>query len=279
MDGLEQNTRDKDASSTQKKTVSRVRGIDRVVHILDHLHHHGRPMRINEIAKGIKAPRSTVYEIVDLLIKENILAVFDEEGRVFLGRKLYYFGLAYADKFDLTREAEKHLDTLTEKTGETSQLCLMEGSKYAVVMMKHGARHFKVSSHAGDFIPVPWTASGRLLMSHLSIKEIRDLVPESDFVLPDGAQMSIEAFYEEIREVGPTGFYSCDTLVDSYTHCFAASVINEQRECVATLCLVVPREEAYRRYDELKAALVGEAKTLSHSLGGRGPVNLHLEIA
>jgi DNA-binding IclR family transcriptional regulator len=209
-------------------------------------------------------------------MNENILEVFDDEGRVFLGRRLYYFGIAYTEKFDLTREAEPHLKALTEKTGETSQLCMIEGNKYAVVMMKHGARHFKISSNVGEIIPLPWTASGRLLLSHHGADDIHAMIPEEDFVLPNGEHLSTEAFFNEIREAGPTGFYSCDTSVDSYTHCFAASVINERRECVATLCLVVPREEAYRRYDQLKEALVEEAQALSSSLGGRGPVDLRL---
>ncbi len=267
------------AIEPEGKPAARIRGIDRVIHMLEHLYHHGRPMRINEIARGIGAPRSTVYEIADRLMKEKILEVFDDEGRVFLGRRLYYFGLAYTEKFDLTREAEPHLKVLTEKTGETSQLCMIEGNKYAVVMMKHGDRHFKISSNVGETIPLPWTASGRLLLSHLAADEIQDMIPEEDFVLPNGNLLSTDAFFAEIRESGRSGFYSCDTSVDSYTHCFAASVINERRECIATLCLVVPREEAYRRYDTLKGALVEEARALSNSLGGRGPVELRLEVA
>lgn len=246
----------------------RARGIARVVHILDYLYHQGRPLRINEIAKGIGAPRSTVYEIADHLLQEQLLEVFDDEGRVFLGRRLYFYGLAYTERFDLTREAGKRLKALTEKTGETSQLCMMQGNKYAVIMMDHGVRHFKISSNVGETIPLPWTASGRLLPSHLTDEQIVDLIPEVDFILPDGRRLPTGEFLDQVRAAAAVGFFSCDTIVDSYTHCFAASVINERRECVATLCLVVPREDAYRRFDTLKEALVGEARTLSDVLRG-----------
>jgi DNA-binding IclR family transcriptional regulator len=248
----------------------RARGIDRVVHILDYLYRQGRPLRVNEIAKGIGAPRSTVYEIADHLLEEQMLEVFDDEGRVFLGRRLYFYGLAYADRFDLTREASKHLKILTEKTGETSQLCVMQGNQYAVIMMDHGVRHFKISSNVGETIPLPWTASGRLLVSHLTDGDVLKLIPERDFILPDGRPLPTKEFLDQVRAAGDVGFFSCDTIVDSYTHCFAASVINEKRECVATLCLVVPREDAYRRFDALKSALTGEAEALSNVLrGGR----------
>ncbi len=250
------------------KGAPRARGIDRVVHILDYLYHQGRPLRVNEIAKGIGAPRSTVYEIADHLLQEQMLEVFDDEGRVFLGRRLYFYGLAYTERFDLTREAGKHLKILTEKTGETSQLCVMQGNKYAVIMMDHGVRHFKISSNVGETIALPWTASGRLLVSHLTDGEILKLIPPEDFTLPDGRPLPTTKFLDEVRAAGEVGFFSCDTIVDSYTHCFAAAVINEKRECVATLCLVVPREDAYRRFDALKAALTGEAEALSNVLRG-----------
>ena len=74
-------------------------------------------MRINEIAKEIGAPRSTVYEIADRLVKENILEVFDEEGRVFLGRKLYYFGISYAENFDLTPQGRQASEGTDRKHG------------------------------------------------------------------------------------------------------------------------------------------------------------------
>ncbi len=254
-------------SSPQK--ARRARGIDRVIEILEYLHKARRPLRLNEIAKGVGAPRSTVYDIAEHLLKARMLEFFDDDGRVFLGRKLYYLGLAYTEEFDLTREARKHLRALTETTGETSQLCMIEGDKYLVSMMNHGVRHFKISSDVGEGIPIPWTASGRLLLSHLPDREILDLIPAEDYGLPDGETLSPAGFLGQIREAGPSGFFSCDSVLDTFTHCFAASVTNERHECVATLCLVVPREDARRRYDELKRVLLDEAAILTRTLGGR----------
>ena len=248
----------------------RIRGIDRLVHMLDYLHRNGRPMRINEIAKGIGAPRSTVYEIAERLLKEQILETFDDEGRVFLGRKLYYFGIAYTQTFDLTRKAQQHLRALTRKTGETSQLCVVQGAKYAVAMMNGGVRHFKISSTVGETIPLPWTASGRLLVAHLADTQILELIPDGDFVLPDGERLAPDDFLAQVHAARSPRYFSCDTCVDSYTHCFAASVIDDSGTCVATLCLVVPRSEAHQRNDELRMALVEEARDLSSALGAGG---------
>jgi DNA-binding IclR family transcriptional regulator len=49
--------------------------------------------------------RSSVYELVNLLIRQGVLEYRGDDGRVFLGRKLYFLGTAYAEQFDLMPEA------------------------------------------------------------------------------------------------------------------------------------------------------------------------------
>lgn len=68
----------------------RMRGLDRAFEILDFLRERRKPARPNEIAVGIGAPKSTAYELVNLLLKLGALEHTDDDGRVYLGRKLYF---------------------------------------------------------------------------------------------------------------------------------------------------------------------------------------------
>jgi DNA-binding IclR family transcriptional regulator len=254
-------------SGEQRAALPRARGIDRVVHILEYLYRQSKPLRPNEIATGIGAPKSTVYEIVNRLLDARILETFETEGRVFLGRRLHYYGAAYLGVFDLAREAGRFLAALREETRETSQLCLLEGDKYTVALMEEGARHFKISSDLGRKIPITWTASGRVFVAGMSDTEILRFVPEEDFVLPDGKRLPTETFLRQVRQARATGFYSCDSILDSFAHCFAVPVYSETRQCVATMCLVVPREDATKRHQKLLATLKLHASKLSERLG------------
>ena len=49
----------------------RSRGLDRAFEILDFFRTRRKPMRPNEIAAHIGAPRSSVYELVNLLLKHG----------------------------------------------------------------------------------------------------------------------------------------------------------------------------------------------------------------
>ena len=241
----------------------RTRGLDRAFEILDHLRERQRPARPNEIAVAIGAPKSTTYELVNLLLRAGVLEYADRDGRVFLGRKLYFLGLAYQTHFDVTRECKAYLDRLAEATRETSQLCMLDGNKYTVAMMREGVRPFRISSDVGERIPIPWTASGRLLVSHMDDDEIRSFIPAGDFVLPDGSRLSVETFLAEVRKARAEGFFSFNTLADNFTHCFAAPVSADGAVCIATLCLIAPRGDAERNYDSYRRALLAAAAELS----------------
>ena len=176
----------------------------------------------NEIAAAIGAPRSSVYELVNLLLEHGMLEYQGGDGRVFLGRRLYFLGTAYAEQFDLMRECDRMLVRLAEETRETAQMCLLEGNKYHG---RHDARGPAAVPHlvqrgAGSH---PWTASGRLLLGHLSDPQISALIPP-EFVMPDGGRLAAADFIAEVRRAASDGYFAFNSVVENFTHCFAAPV-------------------------------------------------------
>ena len=63
----------------EDSTNRRSRGLDRAFEILDFLRAKRKPMRPNEIAVHIGAPRSSVYELVNLLLKHGALEYVGSE--------------------------------------------------------------------------------------------------------------------------------------------------------------------------------------------------------
>ncbi|WP_413204292.1 IclR family transcriptional regulator [Rhodospirillum sp. A1_3_36] len=247
----------------EKSERKRARGIDRAFDILDLLRSVKEPMRPAEIAQTLGAPRSTVYDLIATLTEHGMLEAAGQEGAVYLGRRLYFLGLAYQDHFDLARRAEDVLDEITDQTKETSQFCMLDGNKYTVALMREGSRPFRISADVGERTPIPWTASGRLLLGPMSDAEILDLIPPEDFTLPDGRRLDTKTFIDEIREASANGFFSFDSIVDTFTHCFAAPVRDSARRCVATVCIVAPKDDARINYDSYRRVLIEAGEKLA----------------
>jgi len=246
---------------------ARARGIDRAIALLEALHAARGPLKIGELARRIGAPRSTAYELVNRFIEAGILENYDEEGRVFFGRTVHFWAADYLSVNDLTKRAWEEVQRLAELSGETTQFCTLQGNKYTVVHMRTGAKMFRISSDIGIEVPIPWTASGRLLLGHLGKEALRNFLPVADLTLPDGRTLDFDAFHHEIEQATSDGFCMTTGLVDSFTQCMAAPVKDGNGQTIATVCFVATAGKTVEDQQRLLEMLVASGRSLSAPQG------------
>ncbi|WP_427026542.1 IclR family transcriptional regulator (plasmid) [Aureimonas ureilytica] len=244
------------------KAKGRARGLDRAFDILDCLAEARRPLRAGEIAALLGAPRSTIYELGALLQARGLLEDAGE-GKLFLGERVHLLAAAYAAVSGRHAAIQSALKRIVEETAETAQFCRLDGNQYYVAAQREGSRPFRISTDIGERVPLTWTASGRVLVDHLTPDEILAFVPPGDFALPDGTPIDREAFLTEVAETRARGHFTFDSLLDSYTHCFAVPVSRPDGQAVATLCIVAPREDAKANHAAYLASLKRAAAALS----------------
>ena len=219
--------------------LARARGLDRAIQIFEFLRRRRQSIGIGELAREIGAPRSSVYEIVARFVGAGILEV-DENNEVFFGRSVYFYADAYLASQPLVRLGRDEAIRLAQLTGETTQLCMLVRNKYTVAFMHPGASLFRISSEAGVLVPIPWTASGRLLLGGMSDEAIRALIPPEDFRLPSGQIIEFEAFLQAVRTASSLNRTVTSALSDLKTTCLAAAIRDEANRPVATICFMVP---------------------------------------
>ncbi len=246
-----------------KRARERQNGIDRVIEILDALLRTHTPTKIGDLAKQIGAPRSTLYSITNRLIDAGILEAVGDEGTVYFGQAAHLYGRAYADANPLHRRCREALDRLAMQTNATAQLCALRGNKYVVVDTRDGSGVFRITTDIGVEVPIPWTASGRLLLDHLSAAEILDFIPEEDFKLPDGRVVEANTFVADIAKARAEGGCITNGLSDRFTCCLAAPIRDRRGIAVATLCFIVPIDSAPELKRQLLDRLIESAQELS----------------
>jgi len=217
----------------------RTRGIDRAIALLECLHAARQPLRIGELARRLGAPRSTVYELVERFTRAGILASYADNS-VFFGRAVHFYAAGYLAVNDFSRMALTAVQQLAKATQQTAQFTSLQGNKYTVEHMDCGSQMFRISSDIGVAVAIPWTASGRLLLGHMSRAEIMAFIPPEDFTLPDGRRIDPDAFCADVATASAAGFCVTTGLVDDFTQCMAAAVRDRGGLAVGCLCLVVP---------------------------------------
>ncbi|WP_206997047.1 IclR family transcriptional regulator [Trinickia mobilis] len=245
----------------------RANALERVVQILDALQEAERPATAYEIAHTVGAPLSTVYSIINDLVERNLLSRA-ADGTLWLGSRLYGYGLSYARALDYMTVATEEMQRLSAEAGETMQICGLVEGMMVVLQMAEGPGHFRVTSRVGSRVPPNWTASGRLLVGHL----------------PDGERI---AFFKRYARPSPTGRAEtrADVLAksarealdarlsiqigesDASVACLAAPVVDNAGVCVFTISIVMPEAKAATSAEPFASAVRDVAARIETRLG------------
>jgi DNA-binding IclR family transcriptional regulator len=242
--------------------VARERSVDRMMQVFQFLHDHGEGVRIGALAKALNAPRSSIYAIVSDLTQSGLLEAAGD-GRIFFGKKMYLYGLNYMRENPLAKRARIEVDRLAKETGETSEFCTLQNGRYTIIYMCPGTRPFRISSAVGLQIPIPWTASGRLLLADKSRSEIEALIAPEDLIPPNGKAILLDEFVAAIAGAREEGFCLTKGLVDAFTQCLAAPIFGANGTVEATICLVLAIDASDAQLGKLRQVLIESAKTLS----------------
>ncbi|MCP4380526.1 MAG: IclR family transcriptional regulator [Hyphomicrobiales bacterium] len=246
-----------------QKGSGRTRSLNRAVEVFQLLHAVGKPMPVGEIARRLEAPRSTIYEIVNLFLAADILEYAGNSSAIYFGRAIYLYANDYYATHALVRLGEEEVRRLGALTGETCQLCMPIGNKYTVVAMQNSARLFRIGSDIGTLVPIPSTASGRFFVAHMTLAELNAFIPPEDFQLHNCEAIDPAAFLTEARAAAQAGICVMSGLVDDFATCVAAPVMDHTGRCAACICFVVSRATDAERMRDLSGELLESARKLS----------------
>ncbi|ASL45356.1 HTH-type transcriptional repressor AllR [Burkholderia sp. AD24] len=248
---------------------TRTSALDRAVQILDALQQANRPATAYEVARIVGAPLSTVYSIINDLVDKNLLAR-RMDGTIWLGSRLYGYGLTYASSLDYLAVANEEMQRLSAEVEETVQVCGLEDGMMVVQQMAEGPGHFRVTSRVGSRVPLNWTASGRLLVGHLPDAERIAFFAQHAQSSPTGrAETRPEVLARIAREALEARLSIQIGESDASVACLAAPVLDNTGACVFTISIVMPEAKAELGTERFAQAVQAVASRIEARLGWR----------
>ncbi|MBA3519625.1 MAG: IclR family transcriptional regulator [Rhizobiales bacterium] len=256
-------------SEQERPELNGSRSAHRVVAILDLLLRRDEPTGVAEIASALSIPRSTAYNIVNVLSEARYLEPSGPGGKLFLGPKLFELGMAYGSKIDLLKEGAPIVRELRDATGETVQLSILDADMLLVVMKEEGSRPVRIISRVGSRVPVNWAAGGRLVISDLADNDLRRLLRNTVRPSPTGkASTDVELLFQQVRAFRQRGHSIEIGETNEHAGCVAAPVLDAADRCIAAISIAAPEQRLKSvNRKRLVTAVCDAARRLSHRLG------------
>jgi DNA-binding IclR family transcriptional regulator len=232
-------------------------------------------MDVNEISKELGFPKSTVYRLIKVLSKHELMEQDSESRGYRLGIRLFQMGntVKYQRKVgDIARPLMEELRNITK---ETVLLAVIEGRKALVLREVEGTHSLRISFDEVRSLPLHAGASSKILLAYLPIEEQDRIIQEgltryTEHTITDPVELK-----RELARIRENDYAYSDQELDIAASAIAAPIRNFSGKVIAGLSLA---GSAYRFDEETVKkfiVLVKEyAEKISKMMGfGSGTIN------
>lgn len=238
----------------------------------------GRPLvGVSELAREVGLTRSTTHRYVATLAELGYLQQDPETRKYRLGPRVLDLGFSALNSMELREVAAPHLRRLSDETGYTVNMAILDGLDIVYVercrSARAGQRAIDLDLHVGSRLPAYCTSLGKVLLAYLPEKEREAALDRIDFARRGpNTIVSRAALLAELARVRDAGFAINDEELAPGLRSIAAPVLAHDGAAVAAINLAVHRtmvslEELVAR---LSSTLRRTAAAISAQLGHRG---------
>lgn len=182
----------------KNKPVYGIDSVDHALHLASILQQEG-PLRVTDAAERLGVARSTAHRLLAMLVYRDF-AEQDTDRRYVAGPVLRRPAVP-EPVADLRRVALPHLQGLTERTGETTNLMIVIGDQARFVATVECGQVLRVGDREGRMLPAHLTSGGRAVLAARPEADVLELYSGADSPVTDPA-----ALIRGLRRVGRQGF-------------------------------------------------------------------------
>ncbi|MBX5474214.1 MAG: IclR family transcriptional regulator [Thermoleophilia bacterium] len=207
----------------------------------------GRPLLgVSELGREIGLSRSTAHRYIATLAKLGYLQQDTATKKYRLGPRVLDLGFSAINSMELREVAAPHLRRLSDETGYTVNMAILDGLDIVYVercrSSRAGQREIDLDLHVGSRLPAYCTSLGKVLLAYLPEKEREAALDRIDFARRGpNTIVSRSALAEELARVRENGFAINNEELAYGLRSIAAPVLVHDGTAVAAINLAVHR--------------------------------------
>ncbi|HSQ81281.1 MAG TPA: IclR family transcriptional regulator [Casimicrobiaceae bacterium] len=236
-----------------------------------------QPPSLDDLTRASGLPKPTVYRILGLLARGELVQREPFEKRYVVGPRVSALSLAVQVRSPLRGERHAILERLVEEIGETCNFTMLDGSEVLYVDRVETLANVRLHVKAGMRVPLHCTASGKLFLAFLPPAQLRTLLgPRPLKRYTERTITGLEALERELRRIRSSGIA---TDIGEYLEgsvCLAVPVSDPQGRVCAAIAVHGPAprmtlKKGVEFLPALKRAAASISATIARSGNAAGP--------
>ncbi|TVY08959.1 IclR family transcriptional regulator [Paenibacillus cremeus] len=248
-----------------------IQALDRALNIIELFDEYTTELKITEISAKMDLHKSTVHSLLRTLQLHGYIDQNAESGKYKLGMRLLEKGQLVLQGIDVRTVARKHLEALSERTGQTINLVILDGKEGVYIDKVEGAKAAIRYSRIGRRVPLHSSAVGKVLLASKRPEEVDALLNQYQFQVHTPFTIrDKDALLEELKQVREQGYAVDNQENEPGVRCGAVPIRDHTGGVIAAMSLSTVLsavdDELFRQF---VALLQGEGDSVSQLLGYR----------
>ena len=205
----------------------------------------GRPLLgVSELGREVGLSRSTTHRYVATLASLGYLQQDTGSKKYGLGPRVLDLGFSAINSMELREVAAPHLRGLSDDTGYTVNMAILDGLDIVYVdrcrSSRAGQREIDLNLHVGARLPAYCTSLGKVLLAYLPPDELERSVARIELVRRGPNTLtSRTALAQELKRVREAGFAVNNEELAYGLRSIAAPIVSHEGAAVAAINLAV----------------------------------------
>jgi IclR family transcriptional regulator, acetate operon repressor len=246
-----------------------VQSVDRALTLLEALARSGGSVPLTEIAARARLNISTCHHLLATLIKWGYVA--KAPGRRYaLGARGLHLGQAFLKQVDLPRRAQPFVERISEETGETVHLAVLQGDSIITLLKREGRHAVRVDTGAlGASDAAHATATGKAMLAWLPEGEIRRILATKGMAaFTSNTITDPDAFVKELQLVRRHGHAVDREEFQPGVVCVGAAIRNHLGAVVGAISASAPTQRTTEEHlARMRDGVMTAARALSAEFG------------
>jgi IclR family KDG regulon transcriptional repressor len=226
---------------------------------------------VSEIARELGMQKSTVFRLLATMQDFGFVRKTHSGTNYRLGMRLFELGSVVANTFDLRDIALSYLHKVSERTGETVHLGVLNETEVISIETVDGSNTLKSNILIGKRTPLYCTSVGKAILAFQPLQEQMKIIGKINFIkFTKNTITNPQEFLAELELTRRRGYALDDMEHEVGVSCIAAPIWDSAGRALASLSVSGPSIRITRsKIPELAQLIVRTTKEISKELGAK----------
>jgi DNA-binding IclR family transcriptional regulator len=194
------------------------------------------PQTLNDLSDSTNLPKSTVVRLLSVLSQMEYTVRVDDRPAYRLGHMVQRLANSYVSALDLSVVAESHLSAVAQRTGQTTNLGVLDGSQVLHICVSEPERSLRFTAEPGSRDHAYCTGLGKLLLAGIDRSKLASVTPPEPFPsFTENTITTLDKLKRDLARIAQRGWALDDNERSAGLRCVAVpvKVDGEQRAAVS----------------------------------------------